>query len=116
MEASEYFAHLDQCDEPWKEISRSTHFYDIGLCLYELDDYDAAINEAGKSLQHYIENYGSVYENCCCYSLLGRCHFMRDEYDEALTCFQTELDLRLQFVPSEKQDSDEDIKIGRSNI
>ncbi|CAK8673141.1 unnamed protein product [Clavelina lepadiformis] len=116
MEASEYFALVDQRDEPWKEISKANCFYYIGLCLYDLGDYDAAITEAEKSLQHFEQHNGSVNDKCECYSLLGRCHLERDDYDKALKYFQTELDLRLQFVPSEKQDSDEKIKFARSNI
>ncbi|CAK8673108.1 unnamed protein product [Clavelina lepadiformis] len=50
MEASEYYAHVDQRDAPWKEIIRAKCFYHIGLCFYELGDYDAAINKAKKSL------------------------------------------------------------------
>ncbi|CAK8673026.1 unnamed protein product [Clavelina lepadiformis] len=116
MEASEYLARVDQRDVPWKEINRANCFYNIGLCLYYLGDYDAAINEVEKSLQYLDQHNGPVDEKCSCYSLLGRCHLERDEYDKALKCFQTELDLRLQFVPNEKQDSDEDIKFARSNI
>ncbi|CAK8673138.1 unnamed protein product [Clavelina lepadiformis] len=116
METSEYIAHLGQRDAPWKEIIRALCFYDIGLCLYELGDYDAAINEVEKSLQHIEQHNGPVNNKCACYALLGRCHLKRDEYDKALTYFQTELDLRFQFVPSEKQDSDEEIKFARSII
>ncbi|CAK8673129.1 unnamed protein product [Clavelina lepadiformis] len=116
MEASKYIASVDQRDEPWKEISRANCFYNIGFCLYKLGDYDAAINEAEKSLYHYEQHHGSVNNKCICYTFLGWCHLKRNEYDKALTYFQTELDLRLQFVPTEKQDSDEDIKFARSNI
>ncbi|CAK8673147.1 unnamed protein product [Clavelina lepadiformis] len=115
-EASENIASVDKRDEPWKEISRANCFYNIGFCLYKLGDYDAAINEAEKSLHHYEQHHGSVNNKCICYTFLGWCHLKRDEYDKALTYFQTELDLRLQFVPTEKQDSDEDIKFARSNI
>ncbi|CAK8673120.1 unnamed protein product [Clavelina lepadiformis] len=116
MEASEYFARVDQRDEPLNEISRATCFYNSGYCLYKLGDYDAAINEAEKSLQHYEQHNGSVNNKCICYTFLGWCHLEKYKYDKALTYFQTELDLRLQFVPSEKQDSDEDIKFARINI
>ncbi|CAK8672792.1 unnamed protein product [Clavelina lepadiformis] len=116
MVASIYYAHLDQRDEPRKEISRATCFYHIGLCFYKLGDYDAAINEAEKSLQHHEQNNGSVNEKCDCYTLLGGCLLEKHDFEEALKYFQTELDLRLQFVPSEKQDSDEKIKFSRSNI
>ncbi|CAK8673144.1 unnamed protein product [Clavelina lepadiformis] len=116
MEASEYFARVDQRDEPLNEISRATCFYNSGYCLYKLGDYDAAINEAEKSLQHYEQHHGSVNNKCICYTFLGWCHLEKYKYDKALTYFQTELDLRLQFVPSEKQDSDEDIKFARINI
>ncbi|CAK8673121.1 unnamed protein product [Clavelina lepadiformis] len=109
MEASEYYVRVDQRDEPWKEINRAICFYHIGLCLYELGDYDTAITEAEKSLQHFEQHNGPVNNKC-------RSHLERNEYDEALKYFQTELDLRLQFVPSEKQDSDEKIKLARSNI
>ncbi|CAK8673022.1 unnamed protein product [Clavelina lepadiformis] len=116
MEASEYFARVDQRDEPRKEIIRATCFYSIGLCLYKLGDYDAAINEVEKSLQHHNQHNGPVDEICCSYSLLAQSHFMRDEYDEALTYFQTELNLWLQFVPIQKQDSDKKIEFARCNI
>ncbi|CAK8673162.1 unnamed protein product [Clavelina lepadiformis] len=116
VEASKYIARVDQRDEPWKEMYRATYFYHIGRCLYELGDYDAAINEAKKSLQHHEQNNGPVNVKCHCYSLLGLCHLKRDNYQKAITYFQTELDLRLKFVPSEKQDSDEKIKFARSKI
>ncbi|CAK8673156.1 unnamed protein product [Clavelina lepadiformis] len=112
MEASEFFAR----GEPRKELKRATCFYNMGFCLYELGDYDAAINEAKKSLHHHEQHNGSVNNKCGCYTFLGWCHLEKYKYDKALTYFQTELDLRLQFVPSEKQDSDEDIKFARSNI
>ncbi|CAK8673029.1 unnamed protein product [Clavelina lepadiformis] len=116
VEASKYYARVDQRDVPGKEKIRANCFYHIGLRLYDLGDYDAAINEANKSLQHYEQHNGSVNDKCNCYSLLGRCHLERDDYDEAIQYFQTELDLRLQFVPSEKQDSDEKIQVVRSEI
>ncbi|CAK8673031.1 unnamed protein product [Clavelina lepadiformis] len=115
MEASEYNARVDQ-RQPLKEINRALCFSRIGHCLYELGDYDAAINEAEKCLQHYEQHNGPVNDKCSCYSFLGQCYLQRDDYKEALKNFQTELDLRLQFVPSEKQDSDEDIDLARSNI
>ncbi|CAK8694159.1 unnamed protein product [Clavelina lepadiformis] len=105
MEASDCCDGIDQREMPTKEIIRANCHCCIGVCLYELGDYDAAINEAEKSLQHYEQHNGSVEDKCDCYSLLGRCHLKRKKYSEATEHFQTELDLRLQFVPSEKQDT-----------
>ncbi|CAK8687811.1 unnamed protein product [Clavelina lepadiformis] len=116
MDASVYTGGVDQCVFPGKESRRADCFCNIGWCLCALGDYDAAITEAKKSLKHYEKHNAPVSDKCDCFHLLGVCHLRKSDYAESLSYFQTEVGIRLQFVPKESQDSDEDIKIARSII
>ncbi|CAK8687833.1 unnamed protein product [Clavelina lepadiformis] len=103
-------------NKPAVKVSKERTLHNIGWCLYELGDYDAAISEVQESLEICERNNVPVEDKGDSYWLLGNCHFTKAEYDAALTYFKTELDLRLRNVPRRKQDSDEDIKEARDNI
>ena len=103
-------------DKPIVKINNERTLRNIGRCLIELGDYDAAISEVKESLEICERNNLPVEDKVDSYGLLGICHFAKAEYDTALTYFKTELHLRLRNVPRRKQDSDEDIKEARNNI
>ncbi|CAK8687792.1 unnamed protein product [Clavelina lepadiformis] len=103
-------------NQPVVKLSKERTLRNIGWCLYELGDYDAAISEAKESLEICEQNNLPVEDKVNSYGLLGICHFAKAEYDTALTYFKTELDLRLHNVPRGKQDSDKDIKRARHII
>ncbi|CAK8679277.1 unnamed protein product [Clavelina lepadiformis] len=116
VESSVYINRADQLDVARKEIYKAGCFQFIALCLYEIGEYDAAINETKKRLRIYEQYNAAVKAKCSCYDLLGLCHLEKSEYEKSLHCFQTKLDLSLQFVPSEEQNADEDIKKARASI
>ncbi|XP_076819431.1 uncharacterized protein LOC143465144 [Clavelina lepadiformis] len=111
-----YRNYIDQRDFPLKEIQRAECCYRIGWCLYKLGDYDEAINESKTSLRHGEKHNAPLNKMCECYKLLGLCHMNKGEYQKSVELFHKEIALRGQFVPREKQDSDENMKDAKINV
>ncbi|CAK8687870.1 unnamed protein product [Clavelina lepadiformis] len=101
---------------PKNELHKADCFRLIGWCLYELGSYDKAMVKGKMSLQILQQHNSPISLSCFCNKLIGRCYLKKAEFDKAFEYFLTELDLRLQFVPAEKQDSDTCIQGAKQNI
>ncbi|CAK8687874.1 unnamed protein product [Clavelina lepadiformis] len=111
-----YMDFVDERFDNYKQVNRARTHFNIATCLYLLGDNWSALTEAKKSLDICERHNLSEDDKSNCYQLLGCCCFVKSEFDKALEYFKTELELRQQFVLSEQQDSDEDIKIAIDNI